>query len=59
MVAPHLVLADCVDITNISLALGHPVVALVCKRCNSQYLDLGEYAIQRKTIYLFAGCGNK
>ena len=59
MVAPHLALADYIEAIKGLLSYGHPVVALTCKKYNRQLLDLGEYTIQRHTVYLYAGCGNK
>ena len=59
MVAPFLMLEDCFEAMKSSLSSGRPMVALARKRCNGQYLDLGEYASQRYTIYLWAGCGYK
>ena len=56
---PHLVLTDCIEATKSPLSSGHPVVALAFKTCSRQHLDLEEYAQQRHTIHLCAGCGHK
>ena len=44
VVAPHLVLTNCMGAIKTALPFGHSVVALACKRCSRQYLDHGEYA---------------
>ena len=59
VVVPHLVLTDCMEAMKTALSSGHQVVALACKRCSRQYLDHGEYANWRHTIYLCANCSHK
>ena len=59
VVVPRLVLADYVGVMKVSLSFGHTVVALAYNRCNRQYKELGEYAIQRHAIHFCAGCGTK
>ena len=55
----QLVLAGFIEAARIALSSGFPVVALACKRWSRQYLDSGEYANQRHTTHLYAGCGHK
>ena len=59
VVAPHLDLSGCIDSINTALSSGCPVVGLACKRYSRQHLDSGEYANQRHTTHLCAGCGHK
>ena len=53
--APHLVLAGCIEAIKKVLSSGHSVVALACKRHSRQYLDLVENINWRHSIHLCAG----
>ena len=44
VVAPYFILTNCIEAIKSSLSSSHPVVALACKMCNKQYLDLEDYA---------------
>ena len=59
VVAPCLVLTDCIQAMQVSLSYSCLVVDLACKRCNRQHLDIVEYAFKSYTIHLYASCGNK
>ena len=59
VVAPHLVLIDCIEAIKTALSSGHPVVALDCKRCSRQHLTMESMPTRRHTIHLCAGCGHK
>ena len=59
MVASHLVLEDCVEAISTELSSGCPIVALACKICSRQHLDLGEYVKKGYTTYLYGCYGHK
>ena len=56
---PHLFLTDCVEAIKSSLSSGNPMVALACRRCSRQYLDLVDYSNQRDSTHLCIGCDHK
>ena len=59
VVAPHLVLTDCMEAMKTAMSSGRPVVALAYKRCGRQHLEHGEYANWRHNTHLRAGCSHK
>ena len=59
VVAPYLVMIDCVEAMKIALSSGCPVVALACKRCSKQHLDLGKCAKWRHATHFCPGCSHK
>ena len=59
VLAPHLVLAICIEVINTALSSGCPGVALACNRCSRQYLDHGEYENWSHTTHLYAGSSHK
>ena len=59
VVAPHLVLAGCIEAMKTALSSYHTMVALAYKRCSRQHLDSVYYAYQRHNTHLCAGYGHR